>query len=101
MIVTETEVAMNRIIIRIGIALLVIALTSLMLISLISMIEGVGGFPLAYSRSGRPSLFLGVAYLPIFSTMLIVGVIFLGRWIRTFLCRRGGRAGMHKRSSED
>ncbi|MBK6386807.1 MAG: hypothetical protein IPI20_10600 [Rhodoferax sp.] len=87
----------KKTIIRIGVGLLAIAFVSLAMTAMISVLEGVGGVPISYSRTGRPSIFIGVAYLPFFLITFIIGCIYSLHRLRKFFKARGE----HRKKSKE
>lgn len=79
---------LKKTIIRIGVVLLAIALAALLGTALISMSEGVGGIPIAHSRTGREGVFIGVAYLSVFLIAFVIGCIYLWHRLRKFWTTR-------------
>lgn len=78
----------KRTIIRIGVVLLAITLASLLGTALISMSEGVGGIPIAHSRTGRQGVFIGVAYLVVVFIAFVIGCVYLWNRFRKFWATR-------------
>lgn len=78
----------KKTIIRIGVILLVITFAALLGTALISVSEGVGGIPIAHSRTGRQGVFIGVAYLPVFFIAFVIGCIYLWHRLRKFWTTR-------------
>ena len=75
----------RRTIIRVGVVLLAITLAALAGTAMISVYEGVGGIPIAYQRTGRQSVFIGVAYLPVFFIALVIGCVYIWRRLKKLL----------------
>lgn len=87
----------KKTIIRIGVVLLAITLAALLGTALISMSEGVGGIPIAHSRTGRQGVFIGVAYLPVFLIAFVIGCIYLWHRLRKFWATRN----QHREKAKD
>lgn len=78
----------KKTIIRVGVVLLGITLVALAGTAMISVYEGVGGIPIAHSRTGRQSVFIGVAYLPVFLIALVIGCVYIWHRLRKFWATR-------------
>lgn len=81
----------KKIIIVIGVLLLFVAFFSLILIALISVFEGAGGVPVSFSRMGKPSLFVGVAYISVFLVTIVICIAYVWRRVRAFFLKHSQR----------
>lgn len=79
----------KKIIILIGVFLLAVAFSSLLFISVISIFEGTGGVPVSFSRMGKPSLFISVAYVSVFLVAVVIFLAYIWRRVRAFFLRHG------------
>ena len=78
----------KRILVRVGVVPIAIALIAHAAIVVVSVLEGSSGFIIQYTKNGRPSFFVAVAYVPVLVIAFVVGIIYLGRWLSRFYKRR-------------
>ena len=71
----------NKAIVKIGWGLLGFILVCYFLVALISVYQGDGGFMVAHSFSGKPSVFSPMIALPTFVIAIVIGIYWMGKVI--------------------
>ena len=77
----------RKIILWVGFFLLAVVLGCMLLLALVSTLEGTGGLPLFHNRAGWPTSFVPVAYIPFFVIALALGVVWLAKHTRRKVVR--------------
>lgn len=81
----------KKIIILIGIFLLMVAFSSLVFIAVISIFEGIGGVPVSFYRMGKPSIFIGIAYISVFLGVIVIFLAYIWQRVRALFLKYGQR----------
>jgi amino acid transporter len=71
----------NKTIVKIGWGLLGFILACYFLVALISVFQGDGGFMVAHSFSGKPSVFSPMVVFPTFVIAIAIGIYWVGKVI--------------------